>query len=80
MKIDAVQLEPKEYVTQSRVSGELTVGRPVLFTSNLPKNQIAVACFSEVDGWLIEAPQATKMNFFLNPEGFEHLMEVLGEL
>jgi len=69
----------KEYVVQSKRSGELAVGRPVFFGS-LSEGRVTVNFFSEIDGWLIEAPQATPTPFYLNPKGFKKMMDVLGEL
>lgn len=78
MKADIA--EPKEYAVQSKRTGELGVGRPVIFVRQVPKDKISVEIISEIDGWLVEVPQATKLSFYLNRDGFGALMDVLGEL
>lgn len=78
MKADIT--EPREYAVQSKASGELGVGRPVVFVRQVPGDEISLAIISEIDGWLIEAPQATKLSFYLNRDGFGALMDILGEL
>jgi len=84
-KVNCIETVAKEYAVQSKRSGELAVGRPVIFGCQLAEGQISFSMTSHIDGWLIdgwliEAPQAMKLSFFLTVDGFECLMENLGEL